>query len=1006
MLIQRRAFGRRNAQSSAKVGSVQYFLDHGIGYHHAGLEKEDRRTIEHAFAEGRIKCLACTSTLATGVNLPAHLVLVVGSRTWRGNGKGYEEIETSQLLQMIGRAGRPGLDSSGTAVIITDNDSRSALQRQLNSGLGAAKSQLLTRLPEVLNSEISSLVIQSVDDCYHWFQGTFLFSCMSFQGHSDVMTAAYNLCREALKRLHEIGLIEMNCDRIEPQAGCHIMNKQLLTVDAMRMITSLPSDATQCQILRSISRVKALQQPVRKNEKKELREIHKTDTVKYKISNALSKFTVQDESQKAFILLQTIISQHEFQNHTLRQEMASLTNNATKILSASQEYCVKASKFGSVARFCFMLQRSLMVCLWGIDSGVLNQIDGVGMTCAKLLRFKGICNFQHVLDSSEKVIEQAAGRKFPFGRELKTTVQHLLRDNLELSAKVEYSRDSKRPVSFLVTLKESAASVGIFGARNGDPTVSHTIIAYTDSRTESILFYGENINKTSSFRVRLPDGIEKIHVTKLASVVGLDDNIVIDTTANHNWNEPSNPLLPSGDRNAAKSRVSTRHFPIAEKRTTRQFDISFTASERQKPNTASAPPDPSPTITPNRDDIRRLNQKVEGTGDQQSGKNRDTPRADLEGIWTGNGPSSCTPSTVMRPRAAEAPFNITPPTYGRDPRIQTRQRNPLDVQVSKHNPPRLDDTAGNRLQSASSFWNQQASDNIESCRNERSSRDVGHQWNKTRQSASKSQQRAFTGKRENPFRSFTHDPNDSEGRLKKLSQHGQPFSSRQFKRKKDMRSDRPAPSGGQRVYLQQIAEELEEHRYQNQFTLFNRRFASPQNIAVNPHLYPPQSIYRATPFSGLPPEAGFRTSQMNPPVQRSPGYNWGPSHDPRYAPSVGHPHEDYDAHSQYRSDFSNTDPFATPYGRYEPPTGDLPLHAAQRNHNDLFQEDFRSQQGHQWDQQSNIGPPSEIEVRAAAPQQYDPFSQPASKNPAFRPTGQYSYSSNFAPVNDAFDSFF
>jgi ATP-dependent DNA helicase HFM1/MER3 len=124
LLIQRRVFGSRDGRNVAIKGTVQYFLEQGIGYHHAGLEKEDRRAIEQAFTEGKITCLACTSTLATGVNLPAHLVLVVGSRTWRGSGKGYEDIETSQLLQMIGRAGRPGLDSSGTAVILTDNESR------------------------------------------------------------------------------------------------------------------------------------------------------------------------------------------------------------------------------------------------------------------------------------------------------------------------------------------------------------------------------------------------------------------------------------------------------------------------------------------------------------------------------------------------------------------------------------------------------------------------------------------------------------------------------------------------------------------------------------------------------------------------------------------------------------------------------------------------------------------------------------------------------------------
>ena len=52
---------------------VEYMLSHGIGYHHAGMSKHERKIIEEAFLDGRIRCLAATSTLAVGVNLPGTL---------------------------------------------------------------------------------------------------------------------------------------------------------------------------------------------------------------------------------------------------------------------------------------------------------------------------------------------------------------------------------------------------------------------------------------------------------------------------------------------------------------------------------------------------------------------------------------------------------------------------------------------------------------------------------------------------------------------------------------------------------------------------------------------------------------------------------------------------------------------------------------------------------------------------------------------------------------------
>ena len=70
-----------------------------------------------------LQVLCTPSTLALGVNLPAHLVIIKGTRRYcggaSGDGSGYEEYDRSMCLQMAGRAGRPQFDNEGVAVIMT-----------------------------------------------------------------------------------------------------------------------------------------------------------------------------------------------------------------------------------------------------------------------------------------------------------------------------------------------------------------------------------------------------------------------------------------------------------------------------------------------------------------------------------------------------------------------------------------------------------------------------------------------------------------------------------------------------------------------------------------------------------------------------------------------------------------------------------------------------------------------------------------------------------------------
>jgi replicative superfamily II helicase len=99
-------------------------LPHGIAIHHASLEPEVRDIIEKGFREEKIKIVVCTTTLAAGVNLPASCVIIL--EPFRYNyfitkGRRKEYLTPNEILQMLGRTGRPRMVEEGKGIVIFDN---------------------------------------------------------------------------------------------------------------------------------------------------------------------------------------------------------------------------------------------------------------------------------------------------------------------------------------------------------------------------------------------------------------------------------------------------------------------------------------------------------------------------------------------------------------------------------------------------------------------------------------------------------------------------------------------------------------------------------------------------------------------------------------------------------------------------------------------------------------------------------------------------------------------
>ncbi len=112
-----RAVIEGDADTTALGRKLSACISAGMAFHNAGLTARQRRYVEDNFRNGNIKCIVATPTLAAGINLPARRVIVRDTKRFESN-SGNTPIPVMEIKQMCGRAGRPGYDPYGEAVLM------------------------------------------------------------------------------------------------------------------------------------------------------------------------------------------------------------------------------------------------------------------------------------------------------------------------------------------------------------------------------------------------------------------------------------------------------------------------------------------------------------------------------------------------------------------------------------------------------------------------------------------------------------------------------------------------------------------------------------------------------------------------------------------------------------------------------------------------------------------------------------------------------------------------
>lgn len=84
------------------------------------------------------------------------------------------ELSLQDVMQMLGRAGRPRFDTEGEGIILTGYEEVRYYLNLLNMQI-SLESQMLGSLPDQLNAEVVFGSVNNIKDAVNWLSYTYLY---------------------------------------------------------------------------------------------------------------------------------------------------------------------------------------------------------------------------------------------------------------------------------------------------------------------------------------------------------------------------------------------------------------------------------------------------------------------------------------------------------------------------------------------------------------------------------------------------------------------------------------------------------------------------------------------------------------------------------------------------------------------------------------------------------------------------------------------------------------
>lgn len=167
-------------------------IEKGVAFHHSGLVAKQRALVEKGFKDGLIRVISSTPTLAAGLNLPAYKVIIKDYK--RYSQRGMMDIPILEYHQMSGRAGRPGKEDVGKAVLCVKSDSE--LDRVIPKYVFGEPEEIISKLAvePTLKVYVLSLIAMDIINTKDEIEKFFSSTLYAHQ-YKDLKSLHFNIFR-------------------------------------------------------------------------------------------------------------------------------------------------------------------------------------------------------------------------------------------------------------------------------------------------------------------------------------------------------------------------------------------------------------------------------------------------------------------------------------------------------------------------------------------------------------------------------------------------------------------------------------------------------------------------------------------------------------------------------------------------------------------------------------------------------------------------------------------